>query len=237
AQLLVPDAADCFALGVVGTEEVPTLVEASHVDPHLVPELQARLRELVAHSGGAADQLLGHVRHGEVIHSEQTRAAHWAFLAGLDVASGVAAPLEVAGEVRGFMVLAAGEGRDAVALDLDFARCLADRVSLALDQARLFRRMERAVGARDGVLGIVSDDLRNPLSTIQICASALLDPDPPLVSGVRRIAQIILASAAWMHQIAEDLLDRASLDAGRLALIRSRQRAWNESSPTQATSF
>src|SRR5262249_38621646 len=94
AQLLVPDAADCFALGVVGTEEVPTLVEASHVDPHLVPELQARLRELVAHSGGAADQLLGHVRHGEVIHSEQTRAAHWAFLAGLDVASGVAAPLE-----------------------------------------------------------------------------------------------------------------------------------------------
>jgi signal transduction histidine kinase len=80
--------------------------------------------------------------------------------------------------------------------------------------------MGRAVAARDRAVGIVSHDLGNPLSTIQICATALLDPEPPSATGVRHMAQIIQRSAAWMQQIVQDLLDRASLDAGRLVLNR-----------------
>jgi signal transduction histidine kinase len=84
----------------------------------------------------------------------------------------------------------------------------------------MFRQTQRALAARDRAVGIVSHDLRNPLSTIQVCGTALLDPEPPPVEGVRRMAEIILQCAGWMQQIAQDLLDRASLDAGRLALHR-----------------
>ena len=84
----------------------------------------------------------------------------------------------------------------------------------------LLVRMRRAAAARDRAVGIVSHDLGNPLSTIQVCAHALLDPDPPPVAGMRHMAEIIQRSVAWMQQIAEDLLDRNSLDAGRLVLER-----------------
>jgi signal transduction histidine kinase len=40
------------------------------------------------------------------------------------------------------------------------------------------------------------------------------------MSGIQHMGQLIDRSAAWMQQIVEDLLDRASLDAGSLALNR-----------------
>jgi signal transduction histidine kinase len=80
--------------------------------------------------------------------------------------------------------------------------------------------MRRAVAMRDRALGIVCHDLGNPLSTIQVCATALLDREPPDVSGMRHMAQLIQRSAAWMERIIEGLLDRSSLDAGRLRLDR-----------------
>jgi signal transduction histidine kinase len=76
------------------------------------------------------------------------------------------------------------------------------------------------VAASELAVGIVSHDLGNPLATIQICATALLDPVPQPAGGVRAIAEIIQRSAAWMQQIIRDLLDRVNLDAGRLSLTR-----------------
>lgn len=70
-------------------------------------------------------------------------------------------------------------------------------------------------------VGIVSHDLGNPLTTIQICANALLDDDPPPLDGVRHMAQLIQRSVSWMRQMVVDLLDRTSLDAGLLMLKRS----------------
>lgn len=76
----------------------------------------------------------------------------------------------------------------------------------------------RAAAARDRAVGIVSHDIHNSLGAIQICAAALLDPEPPSESGVRHMARIIQRASAWMQQIAQDLLDHMSLDAGCLAL-------------------
>jgi signal transduction histidine kinase len=59
-------------------------------------------------------------------------------------------------------------------------------------------RLESA--ARDRAVSTISHDLRNPLSTIQICASALLDPVPLSAEGVRQTAELIQRSAVWMQQ-------------------------------------
>jgi signal transduction histidine kinase len=104
--------------------------------------------------------------------------------------------------------------------DVEFTRSVADRTSVALDHHLLLQQSKRAVTARDRALGIVSHDLRSPLNTIQICATALLDPDPAPRNGVQHMGELIQRSASWMEHIVEDLLDRASLDSGSLALHR-----------------
>jgi signal transduction histidine kinase len=69
------------------------------------------------------------------------------------------------------------------------------------------------------VLGVVSHDLRNPLSAIAMCSKALLDgptaePDPTR----RELATAINESAAWMSRLIQDLLDVSTIEAGRLSV-------------------
>ncbi|MBX6364235.1 MAG: response regulator [Gemmatimonadetes bacterium] len=212
AALLVPAAADAIVLLYVGDDEVPSVAEAAHVDADRAAELRRRLADLLATPLETLDAL----RHGPL----EPAAAPGPLLASLGLGAGIAVPLSVAGQARGLLGLAVPEARRAAADDIEFCRSLADRIGQALERARLFRQAQRAIAARDRAFGIVSHDLRNPLGTIQICATALLDPKPPPLSGIRDMARIIQRSVAWMQQIVHDLLDRASLDAGRLALER-----------------
>jgi signal transduction histidine kinase len=69
------------------------------------------------------------------------------------------------------------------------------------------------------VLGIVSHDLRNPLSAIGMCAAALSD-DATLTSLERqRLVATIRDSVDWTHRLLADLLDIASIEAGRLSVV------------------
>jgi signal transduction histidine kinase len=105
--------------------------------------------------------------------------------------------------------------------DLALATELGRRVALAIDNARLYRESQRASAARDVVLALVSHDLRNPLSTIGMCATSLLDPAPISTEEMRSIADTINLSVDWTQRIIRDLLDVTSIEAGRLALARS----------------
>jgi signal transduction histidine kinase len=104
--------------------------------------------------------------------------------------------------------------------DVAFGQALADRIGVELECALAQRQSARAVAASELAVGIVSHDLGNPLATIQICANALLDPEPQPAGSIRQIAEIIHRSGAWMQQIIRDLLDRVSLDTGRLPFAR-----------------
>ena len=50
---------------------------------------------------------------------------------------------------------------------------LAQRAALSIQNARLFAEAQRAIQTREEVLAIVSHDLKNPLSTIQLLADML----------------------------------------------------------------
>jgi signal transduction histidine kinase len=72
---------------------------------------------------------------------------------------------------------------------------------------------------RDRVLGVVSHDLRNPLSAVSMYAHTLLE-HPPVDDGERRVLyRLTLDAVEWMHRMMEDLVDVASIDAGRLAVL------------------
>jgi signal transduction histidine kinase len=104
--------------------------------------------------------------------------------------------------------------------DLALAQELTVRAAFALDNAALYHSAQRANRLRDEVLGVVSHDLRNPLSVISMCTRVLVE-DPPQVEAERReLLTMIDESAQWMQRMISDLLDVSMLEAGVLSLER-----------------
>jgi PAS domain S-box-containing protein len=76
---------------------------------------------------------------------------------------------------------------------------------------------EHATRQRDEMLGIVSHDLRNPLSTIGMCASVLADATTEPEER-QRLADTMHESIRWTQRLIADLLDIASIEAGGLSI-------------------
>ncbi|MCY7379607.1 MAG: hybrid sensor histidine kinase/response regulator [Gemmatimonadaceae bacterium] len=130
-------------------------------------------------------------------------------------------PLVARGRVLGVLQFLALEGaRLSSADDLLFIEDLARRAALAVDNALLYGEAQRATRARDDVLAIVSHDLRNPLNTIQMSTSFLLDVlgtpgfEVPLVAQL----QIMRRATKRANALIQDLLDVSRIDAGTLAV-------------------
>jgi signal transduction histidine kinase len=220
AKLVVPDVADCFVLFLAGDEEMPTMVELWHLDGERAPALRDAVHHLLTADDPSASGLLASLTSKDDGDARVWDEALFSVYASVGLKSGCGVPLRFGGRVRGVLVLGFTPGRRDSLADAEFTRSVAYRISMALEHDRLLGQAQRAVAARDRALSTVSHDLRSPLSTIQICADALLDPEPAPLSGIREMGALIGKSVTWMRQIVEDLLDRASLDAGTLALHR-----------------
>jgi signal transduction histidine kinase len=217
-KLLVPSAADCAVIYLASDAQALALLEISYVDEQRARELNDRMRDLV----GAPE-----VRARFEASSDSSTASSTVLddalktvLSSFGLATGTALPLHFGGRLGGFLLMAATSDRIDAAVDHEFVSSLADRIGLALQQGYLIRQAQLLAAARDRAVGIVSHDLGNSLNTIEICAEALLDPEPPPESGVRNMAELIQRSVTWMRRIAGDLLDKTSLDTGLLALNR-----------------
>jgi PAS domain S-box-containing protein len=85
--------------------------------------------------------------------------------------------------------------------------------------------LQRAVAARDEVLGIVAHDLRNPLTTIMLQASLLERPEPELERRNEQPRLVIMRSAKRMNALIQDLLDVAVVETGKMKVQRCRLSA------------
>lgn len=101
--------------------------------------------------------------------------------------------------------------------DLSLAIELARSAALALHNARLYRRAEQAIAARDEVLAVVSHDLRNPVNRVRLAAELMLELYE-LSEPARKTAGMIVRSADEMNRLIGDLLDVARIEGGRLSL-------------------
>ena len=147
--------------------------------------------------------------------------SHWR---QLSVRSILMVPLAVGERSSGAITLLELDGRSPYGSDVrDLAEKFASHASLALENARLYREARRATEGRDQVLGVVSHDLRNPLSAIAMCASALREDTTIADTERESLLTTIVESTEWMNRLIQDLLDVASIEAGRLSLERARE--------------
>ena len=96
---------------------------------------------------------------------------------------------------------------------------------LAEHAQRLFDSEQRAHATAQATLAIVSHDLRTPLGAVLLGSDNLLalDPEqgPDFAAGVRRNAETIKRSAERMARLIEDLVDFASMQAGRFTIVKA----------------
>jgi PAS domain S-box-containing protein len=102
------------------------------------------------------------------------------------------------------------------------ARYYIVRVEDISARKRAEEALERAVAARDDVLGIVAHDLRNPLGVILMQASLLERSGPEPERRDQRPREMILRSAKRMNRLIQDLLDVSLAEAGQLKVNPAR---------------
>jgi signal transduction histidine kinase len=87
------------------------------------------------------------------------------------------------------------------------------------DRSRALQEAHAAIRLREAILGMVSHDLRSPLAAIAN-AAALLKRSSGQEPRIAQAAEVVERSARRMNRMIRDLLDVASIDAGRLSLDR-----------------
>jgi PAS domain S-box-containing protein len=140
-------------------------------------------------------------------------------LSALGIHGLVSVPLRSRGQTMGAFTLCLTEpGRHCGEEECELVEQLAERISAAIDHARLYREARRATQARDELQGVVSHDLRNPLSAISMCARVLAEQPPEHPAERTQIATTILDSVAAMQRLIQDLLDAATVETGQLRI-------------------
>ena len=89
--------------------------------------------------------------------------------------------------------------------------------AVAVQNARLLRQAQRAAEARDGMLAVVSHDLRNPLNVIATSASLILEI-PLSEERKRSQLEVIRRTTDRMNRLIQDLLDVTGIEAGKLSI-------------------
>ncbi|HEU4556294.1 MAG TPA: GAF domain-containing sensor histidine kinase [Longimicrobium sp.] len=242
ARLVVPALADYCLIDEAMPDGGLRRIARAHVDP----AKEALLYDNTYHPPPAAEEELSRhpvmrvIRTGmpllvadftsemmEVIaHDDDHRGR----LRALDLRSYIIAPLAARGRVLGAITLAAsGEsGRRYRAPDVALAEEVARRAAMAIDNARLYTLAQQAIRDREAVLAVVSHDLRNPLASILLNATMLLDMAPPgtlagwMADNLRQIVQ----SVEQTNRLITDLLDVARMEeSGGIPLDRTRMDA------------
>lgn len=142
---------------------------------------------------------------------EQLRAEslpeHAPFLRSFTPTSLSLVPLRSHGQVVGLLSLARFKtGQPYSHDDFTLFQEVADRTSLALENARLYQQAKEAVRVREDVVAIVSHDLRNPLNAISMSVSMLLKRDHLEEWQARGLGRIASATDRASGLI-RDLLD------------------------------
>lgn len=127
----------------------------------------------------------------------------------------MAVPLVVKTRVVGAMTFVAREGRVYAEADVELADMVAERASLAYENAELYRGARDALSARDEFLGIVAHEIRNPLTSIHMAAGMLR---AKLVGAAdrERSLEIIEREDRRLGRFIDELLDIGRVRTGRL---------------------
>jgi len=164
------------------------------------------------------------------IQRTATSVAHERFLRELGVRSVMRVPVLDGDRPIGVLTLAMTNAeRRYTEADRNLGITVAGRLTATLRNARLYTELQQALRVRDEVTSIVSHDLRNPVHTVLMASSLLLELDTSLDDATRRQnLAVVHRSASSMSRLLADLLDVMKAEGSRMAI---------EAAPTDVASI
>src|SRR6266404_1352579 len=225
-RLAVPALADYCALDIVEAEDTFERIGEAHADP-AKSQLLREVARFPKSALTARHPLMRVMATGApVLEADITPAFIRASFAeagqrrvveALEPRSLICVPLVTSGKPLGALTLVtSGSGRRYDVADLSLAADLARRAAIVVEHARLFHEAQQATRARDDVLAVVAHDLRNPLNTVTMAVSLMLETTPPERVEERRQAEIVRRAADRMNRMIQDLLDVKRMESGQL---------------------
>jgi signal transduction histidine kinase/putative methionine-R-sulfoxide reductase with GAF domain len=228
AHLAVPTIADWCVVDLVEDGRIRR-VSVAHSDPSR-EQLARDLEEQYPVDAEAPSGVPNVIRTGlsewrdEITDGELAGLAlgpqHLTILRRLGITSYIVAPMSLRGDVLGTIALVTSDAkRRYSAFDVLVAEDLARRAAAAIDNARLYSDAQNAIAVRERVLAVVSHDLRNQLGIIGMGANLLVRSAPSLESApdINKPIETIQRTVGTMQHLVDDLLDMASIHAGRLS--------------------
>jgi PAS domain S-box-containing protein len=139
-----------------------------------------------------------------------------------EVKSVIATPLIAHGKLVGVITFICSSGsREYGPREVRIAEELALRAAISIENARLFSEAQRAVKIREDVLAVVSHDLGNPLTAIELVVYLLRGMEHIEVNKVHDFADKVQRSTNEMKMLISDLLDFAKIQSGTFAVTPS----------------
>jgi len=142
----------------------------------------------------------------------------------LGVRSYLCVPMESRGRRLGVLTLAhAGSGRRFGPRDVPFARDLARRAALAVDNAQLYGEAQAAVRIREDFLSVASHELKTPLTPLALKLQSLsrelgAQPDSDFTRRARAHVEACRKQVRTLSELIGDLLDVSRIMGGRFTL-------------------
>jgi predicted ATPase/signal transduction histidine kinase/tRNA A-37 threonylcarbamoyl transferase component Bud32 len=233
-QLCVRSLADFCVIDIVEGDEIKRLAWA-HAEPDKAP--------LLAELGGrypprwdsphpattvlrTGKPLLLSDLTDETLRATCVDEEHLRILRALGAQTAISVPLAARGQTLGAITLtSATRGRRYGRADLELSQEVARRAALAIDNARLYRAKQEAIGARNEFLTVASHELHTPMTSLRLAVQSLRRAAP---SGrprdpeaMDRMLELVLRQSVRLTRLTNDLLDVSRIEAGRLRLERT----------------
>lgn len=236
AQVVVPLLGDICLCDAVGTDDALTRLGHAHVDSARECELDDLFRQAKSTRSGPVADVIWRRMSGVFPRIDErwrremlAEPADRRMFTKLGIGSLMIVPITQGERTLGALSFAfVGAGRRHGPVEVSLANQVASRAAFALENGRLYEQSQRALTDRDRILGIVSHDLRNPLSLIMMGTQRLA---AGRAEGTERrrefslLLPVIDRASVRMRRLVEDLLDYASIDAGKLGLSLAQEDA------------
>ena len=226
ANLAVPYVADWCAVDVARAGTIERLAVA-HVDPSKIA-LARMIRDryedadspysvpFVIHHD--APVLLSTITNEMIVASAHGDEERIQLIRSLGLVSYMCVPLTAHGRTLGALTFATSESRRMYTEnDLEFAKDIARRAALAVENARAYEEARRADRLKDEFLATLSHELRTPLNAIlgysRMIRSGLIPSDRQA-----KAIDTIERNASALTEIVEDVLDVSRIVSGKVRL-------------------
>lgn len=226
SRLAIPTFADwCFVYLRFQVEDISSALIA-HADPekeYLAQHIEIRPEDLSSKTlpvvrvfQTGTPELFADLSDQELRETVQDQEKYEA-LKELGLRSAVVVPIQGRHAIMGVIGFASGKPDRYTSVELIFAQDMARRISLALENARLYREAQEANRAKDEFLATLSHELRTPLNAILGWIQILRTKHVDEVTTARAF-EAIERNAKAQAELIEDMLDVSRIITGRLRL-------------------